>query len=135
MSNPTTIKAGRHFLQIPGPSNVPDSVLRAMAQPTMDHRGPDFPALTLGVLEKLKAKATKNERCKSIPDRKGTWARASRYMASPNTATTTDMCNPVTAHTCGRASVRRFNFRPTVNNSKVMPRSASFWSIAPLAMP
>lgn len=34
--------AGRHFLQIPGPSNVPDRVLRAMDYPTMDHRGPAF---------------------------------------------------------------------------------------------
>ena len=33
---------GRHFLQIPGPSPVPDRVLRAMDNPTMDHRGPDF---------------------------------------------------------------------------------------------
>jgi alanine-glyoxylate transaminase/serine-glyoxylate transaminase/serine-pyruvate transaminase len=46
---------GRHFLQIPGPSNVPDRVLRAMAQPVMDHRGPDFPALTHRVMEKLAA--------------------------------------------------------------------------------
>ncbi|MDP6415278.1 MAG: aminotransferase class V-fold PLP-dependent enzyme [Gammaproteobacteria bacterium] len=45
---------GRHFLQIPGPSNVPDSVLRAMARPVIDHRGPEFPALTFGILEKLK---------------------------------------------------------------------------------
>jgi len=44
---------GRHFLQIPGPSNVPDSVLRAMAQPVIDHRGPDFPALTVPLLSKL----------------------------------------------------------------------------------
>ena len=35
-------RAGRHFLQIPGPTNVPDRVLRAMDNPTMDHRGPDF---------------------------------------------------------------------------------------------
>ena len=34
--------AGRHFLQIPGPSNVPDRILRAMDYPTMDHRGPAF---------------------------------------------------------------------------------------------
>ena len=34
--------AGRHFLQIPGPTNVPDRVLRAIDNPTMDHRGPDF---------------------------------------------------------------------------------------------
>jgi len=33
---------GRHFLQIPGPTNVPDRVLRAMAAPTIDHRGPEF---------------------------------------------------------------------------------------------
>jgi alanine-glyoxylate transaminase/serine-glyoxylate transaminase/serine-pyruvate transaminase len=38
--------AGRHFLQIPGPSNVPDRVLRAMDMPTMDHRGPEFAHLT-----------------------------------------------------------------------------------------
>jgi len=37
-----TQHSGRHFLQIPGPTNVPDRVLRAMAQPTIDHRGPEF---------------------------------------------------------------------------------------------
>ena len=36
---------GRHFLQIPGPTNVPDRVLRAIDQPTIDHRGPEFAAL------------------------------------------------------------------------------------------
>ena len=35
-------RAGRHFLQIPGPTNVPDRVLRAIDRPTIDHRGPDF---------------------------------------------------------------------------------------------
>ena len=39
------IHTGRHFLQIPGPTNVPDRVLRAMEQPTIDHRGPEFAAL------------------------------------------------------------------------------------------
>ncbi|MEM9784147.1 MAG: aminotransferase class V-fold PLP-dependent enzyme [Pseudomonadota bacterium] len=39
---PSTYTAGRHFLQIPGPTNVPDRVLRAMDYPTIDHRGPDF---------------------------------------------------------------------------------------------
>ena len=53
MTNRNTRRAGRHFLQIPGPSNVPDSVLRAMAQPVIDHRGPDFPELTERILEKL----------------------------------------------------------------------------------
>ncbi|MCU1382178.1 MAG: serine--glyoxylate aminotransferase [Acidobacteria bacterium] len=39
------MKSGRHFLQIPGPTNVPDRILRAIAQPTIDHRGPAFAAL------------------------------------------------------------------------------------------
>jgi alanine-glyoxylate transaminase/serine-glyoxylate transaminase/serine-pyruvate transaminase len=42
--------AGRHFLQIPGPSPVPDPILRAMSYPTIDHRGPEFGALGLEVL-------------------------------------------------------------------------------------
>ena len=43
-------RAGRHFLQIPGPTNVPDRILRAIAQPTIDHRGPGFAELTLALL-------------------------------------------------------------------------------------
>lgn len=46
--------AGRHFLQIPGPTNVPDRVLRAIDMPTMDHRGPDFAPLGKAVLEGMK---------------------------------------------------------------------------------
>jgi len=45
--------AGRHFLQIPGPTNVPDRVLRAVAQPTIDHRGPAFARLGREVLDGL----------------------------------------------------------------------------------
>jgi alanine-glyoxylate transaminase / serine-glyoxylate transaminase / serine-pyruvate transaminase len=45
---------GRHFLQIPGPTNVPDRVLRAIAAPTIDHRGPEFARLSKEVLEGLK---------------------------------------------------------------------------------
>jgi len=44
---------GRHFLQIPGPTNVPDRVLRAIAQPTIDHRGSAFAALARDVLDGL----------------------------------------------------------------------------------
>ena len=47
-------KAGRHFLQIPGPSNVPDPVLRAMAKPTIDHRGAEFAEITGRILKNLK---------------------------------------------------------------------------------
>ena len=43
-------QSGRHFLQIPGPTNVPDRVLRAMAAPTIDHRGPDFADMARHVL-------------------------------------------------------------------------------------
>jgi alanine-glyoxylate transaminase/serine-glyoxylate transaminase/serine-pyruvate transaminase len=45
---------GRHFLQIPGPTNVPDRVLRAMDNPTMDHRGPDFGKMGAEILASLK---------------------------------------------------------------------------------
>jgi alanine-glyoxylate transaminase / serine-glyoxylate transaminase / serine-pyruvate transaminase len=47
------VKSGRHFLQIPGPTNVPDRILRAIAQPTIDHRGPAFATLGREVLEGL----------------------------------------------------------------------------------
>jgi alanine-glyoxylate transaminase/serine-glyoxylate transaminase/serine-pyruvate transaminase len=47
-------KSGRHFLQIPGPTNVPDRVLRALSKPTIDHRGPEFAALAKEVLSGLK---------------------------------------------------------------------------------
>jgi alanine-glyoxylate transaminase/serine-glyoxylate transaminase/serine-pyruvate transaminase len=46
--------SGRHFLQVPGPSNVPDRILRAIARPTIDHRGPEFASLGLELLEDLK---------------------------------------------------------------------------------
>jgi alanine-glyoxylate transaminase / serine-glyoxylate transaminase / serine-pyruvate transaminase len=47
-------QSGRHFLQVPGPTNVPHRILRAIAQPTIDHRGPDFASLTREVLDGLK---------------------------------------------------------------------------------
>ena len=47
-------KSGRHFLQIPGPTNVPDRVLRAMAKPTIDHRGPEFSRMAREVFEGLR---------------------------------------------------------------------------------
>jgi len=47
-------RSGRHFLQIPGPSNVPDRILRALSQATIDHRGPEFGRLGKEVLEGLR---------------------------------------------------------------------------------
>jgi alanine-glyoxylate transaminase / serine-glyoxylate transaminase / serine-pyruvate transaminase len=51
---PAMNRAGRHFLQIPGPTNVPDRVLRAIDRPTIDHRGPDFGELGVEVLSNLR---------------------------------------------------------------------------------
>ena len=48
------IGQGRHFLQIPGPTNVPDRVLRAIDFPTIDHRGPEFQKLALKILDAIK---------------------------------------------------------------------------------
>jgi len=49
------IHTGRHFLQIPGPTNVPDRVLRAMDRPVIDHRGQEFAQLGDEVLEGVKS--------------------------------------------------------------------------------
>ncbi|WP_315832089.1 pyridoxal-phosphate-dependent aminotransferase family protein [Bradyrhizobium prioriisuperbiae] len=54
MATNAPVHTGRHFLQIPGPTNVPDRVLRAMDMPTIDHRGPEFAKLGLEVLEGCK---------------------------------------------------------------------------------
>ena len=54
MTKSNTYKAGRHFLQVPGPTNIPDRILRAMDAPTIDHRGPKFAALSKSVLERIK---------------------------------------------------------------------------------
>jgi len=48
------IHTGRHFLQIPGPTNCPDRILRAMDRPVIDHRSPEFAELALGVLEGIR---------------------------------------------------------------------------------
>ncbi|MBL06486.1 MAG: serine--glyoxylate aminotransferase [Chloroflexi bacterium] len=58
------MQTGKHFLQIPGPTNVPDSVLRSISNPTIDHRGPEFSEMTLEILEGIK-KVVKGE--ESIP--------------------------------------------------------------------
>ena len=50
-----THPVGRHFLQIPGPTNVPDRILRAIAAPTMDHRSAAFGTMIRDLLERLKA--------------------------------------------------------------------------------
>ncbi len=54
MSKSNSFKPGKHFLQIPGPTNIPDRVLRAMSYSTIDHRGPDFAEIAKRVLDRIK---------------------------------------------------------------------------------
>ena len=54
MTISNTFKLGRHFLQIPGPTNIPDRVLRAMDYPIIDHRGLKFANLTKSILDRIK---------------------------------------------------------------------------------
>jgi alanine-glyoxylate transaminase / serine-glyoxylate transaminase / serine-pyruvate transaminase len=54
MSRMNAHRSGRHFLQIPGPTNVPDRILRAIDQPTIDHRGPEFQGLASRILAELR---------------------------------------------------------------------------------
>jgi len=79
--------AGRHFLQIPGPSPVPDRILRAMSYPTIDHRGPEFAALGLKLLADIK-KIFKTEQPVVIYPASGTgaWEAALINTLSPGDA-------------------------------------------------
>jgi len=54
MPKSNSFQPGKHFLQIPGPTNVPDRVLRAMDYPTIDHRGPEFAEIAKRVLDRIK---------------------------------------------------------------------------------
>jgi alanine-glyoxylate transaminase / serine-glyoxylate transaminase / serine-pyruvate transaminase len=54
MRNVAPLHTGRHFLQIPGPTNVPDRVLQAIAMPTIDHRGPEFALLGQEIIAGMK---------------------------------------------------------------------------------
>ncbi|QBC32575.1 alanine--glyoxylate aminotransferase family protein [Pandoraea sp. XY-2] len=76
--------SGRHFLQIPGPSPVPDRILRAMSYPTIDHRGPEFGALGRKVLADIK-KIFKTEQPVVIYPASGTgaWEAALSNTLSP----------------------------------------------------
>ena len=77
--------AGRHFLQIPGPTNVPDRVLRAIDLPTMDHRGPDFADLGKSTLAGMKRvfKSTQGEVVIYPASGTGAWEAALVNTLSP----------------------------------------------------
>jgi alanine-glyoxylate transaminase/serine-glyoxylate transaminase/serine-pyruvate transaminase len=78
-------RAGRHFLQIPGPTNVPDRVLRAIDSPTMDHRGPEFAELGKAVLAGMKRvfKSTQGEVVIYPASGTGAWEAALVNTLSP----------------------------------------------------
>jgi alanine-glyoxylate transaminase / serine-glyoxylate transaminase / serine-pyruvate transaminase len=78
-------RAGRHFLQIPGPTNVPDRVLRAIDLPTMDHRGPEFAELGKTVLAGMKRvfKSTQGEVVIYPASGTGAWEAALVNTLSP----------------------------------------------------
>ena len=78
-------RAGRHFLQIPGPTNVPDRVLRAIDFPTIDHRGPEFSTLGKGVLAGMKRvfKSTQGEVVIYPASGTGAWEAALVNTLSP----------------------------------------------------
>jgi alanine-glyoxylate transaminase / serine-glyoxylate transaminase / serine-pyruvate transaminase len=80
-----TRRAGRHFLQIPGPTNVPDRVLRAIDFPTMDHRGPEFGTLGKEVLAGMKRvfKSTQGEVVIYPASGTGAWEAALANTLSP----------------------------------------------------
>ncbi len=76
--------SGRHFLQIPGPTNVPDRVLRAMAAPTIDHRGPQFGALGRQVLSDIREIFKTRQRVVIYPSSgTGAWEAALVNTLSP----------------------------------------------------
>jgi alanine-glyoxylate transaminase/serine-glyoxylate transaminase/serine-pyruvate transaminase len=87
----TRPETGRHFLQIPGPSNTPDRVLRAFDNATMDHRGPDFGVFTLQLFAKLK-KVFKTEQPVMIFPASGTGAWEAALVNTLSPGDTVLMC-------------------------------------------
>ncbi|HEY5300721.1 MAG TPA: aminotransferase class V-fold PLP-dependent enzyme [Acetobacteraceae bacterium] len=110
---PQTYHAGRHFLQIPGPTNVPDRVLRAIERPTMDHRGPAFGRLGLDLLKKLRA-IFKTQGPVVIYPASGTgaWEAALANTLSPGDAVL--MCRTGWFATLWREMAERLGLDPTI---------------------
>lgn len=77
MSKSNSLRPGKHLLQIPGPTNIPDRVLRAMSYPTIDHRGPDFAEIAKRVLDRLKSVFKTNQNVIMYPaSGTGAWEAA-----------------------------------------------------------
>ena len=80
--------SGRHFLQIPGPTNVPDRILRAIDHPTIDHRGPEFGALCRTILAGLKTVFKTNGDVVIYPGGEGPFGASAFASGGPNIRTT-----------------------------------------------
>jgi alanine-glyoxylate transaminase / serine-glyoxylate transaminase / serine-pyruvate transaminase len=82
--NAPAARSGRHFLQIPGPTNVPDRVLQAIAMPTIDHRGPEFAVLGKQVIAGMKRVFQTEETVVVYPSSgTGAWEAALSNTLSP----------------------------------------------------
>jgi alanine-glyoxylate transaminase / serine-glyoxylate transaminase / serine-pyruvate transaminase len=83
-SNAPAAKSGRHFLQIPGPTNVPDRILQAIAAPTIDHRGPEFAELGKEIVAGMKRVFQTSETVVVYPSSgTGAWEAALSNTLSP----------------------------------------------------
>ncbi|WP_135466568.1 pyridoxal-phosphate-dependent aminotransferase family protein [Crenalkalicoccus roseus] len=103
--------AGRHFLQIPGPTNVPDRVLRAIDNPTMDHRGPDFGRFGKALLEKVRAVFKTRSHVVIYPaSGTGAWEAALTNTLSPGDRVL--MCETGWFATLWREMAERLGLRP-----------------------
>ncbi len=95
-------QAGRHFLQIPGPTPVPDRILRAMDTPVIDHRGPEFAKLAKRALEGIKTIfKTTNPVIIYTATGTGAWEAALANTLSPRRPRADGRDRPVRAR-CGR---------------------------------
>ncbi|CAA9280835.1 MAG: Serine--glyoxylate aminotransferase [uncultured Acetobacteraceae bacterium] len=102
---------GRHFLQIPGPTNVPDRVLRAMDNPTMDHRGPEFGRFGKALLEKVRTVFRTESHVVIYPaSGTGAWEAALANTLSPGDRVL--MCETGWFATLWREMAERLTLRP-----------------------
>jgi alanine-glyoxylate transaminase / serine-glyoxylate transaminase / serine-pyruvate transaminase len=106
-------RAGRHFLQIPGPTNVPDRILRAIAAPTIDHRGAEFAKLGKRVLDGMKMVMKTSQPVTIYPaSGTGAWEAALVNTLSPGD----QILMPETGHFANlwRAMAEKLGLRPIV---------------------
>jgi alanine-glyoxylate transaminase/serine-glyoxylate transaminase/serine-pyruvate transaminase len=103
--------AGRHFLQIPGPTNVPDRVLRAIDNPTIDHRGPDFGELGREILGNLRS-IFKTERPVVIYPASGTGAWEAALTNTLSRGDTVLMCRTGWFATLWKEMAERLGLSP-----------------------